>query len=53
VEYSGKSIMENLPIQAGNRAGTDNARAQRDRLAKHFSEEGAVDFQWQQTFKQK
>jgi hypothetical protein len=53
VEYSGKSFMDSLPMQAGNRTGTSNARAQRDRLAKHFSEEGAVGFQWEQTFRKK
>jgi hypothetical protein len=40
-----------LQSQAGNHSGTYNARAQRDRLANYFCCEGAVDFQWQQTFR--
>ena len=39
-----------LQAQAGNRTGTNVARTQRDNLARYFFEEGAVDFQWQQTF---
>ncbi len=45
-DVSEESQLVSLANQAGNRSGSNSARAERDRLATWFVTEGAVDWQW-------